>query len=415
MERKMIPLGKTVLTNKIHNFELPKNEPKAKNNLFLLGKQGIGKTNLMMLFIFYAYKCYIETKGKYGFIPIVFSPLFEYTKLKNKSTIQGMLPPNQQPKGIDALHFSFRMANVPVYLQKEVKLFRINFSELTTEEIGVFAGFSGNEDALGKIEKILEKLQSAKPNYTVKDFLLMMKPDKPVLNSTYYVFKRLDENGLFDESLEIFDWFSVLKERKPICFHFGDIDDENIYQAIGGILLRTLFQLSNEYINAVYKSKRNVKLTEREQWFLDNFVIGLFFEEAHMFFPPTTTNVLRSFPTHKTYKKISQALGRKRNFKFNFLVSQYLDLIYHGFRTDFDYVFLGSKVGAKDKAELYNLFRKTIISSKDCTLFVSALCANNDFEFSVTNVNDLNKVANNIKVDVPPVGQFKAFLAPCSQ
>lgn len=432
MAFKKIPLGFRD-NGTTFNFQIPKNTSESKTNIFMLGKQGIGKSNLISLFVFFMHRLYLETKGEFGCIPILFSPLFEYVKLKEKSILKsGKYPPHGKPQGLDAIHYSFKMGNIPDYLQKEIKIVRLRFSDLTTEDIGTFANVLGKEGALGLIDKLLEELRgNVGENYTVKDFLSFVREQQgDVFNALYYVFKRLNENGLFDAELEEFDWLKALKQRKPICFNFGEIDDESILQALTGILLRHLFQLSTKYINAVYKTVNLQKLkkdnpekylNEEERWFLHNFVIGLFFEEAHQFFPPTTTKVLRSFPASKYFKLISMAMGRKRNFKFNFIVSQRLELLYKEFRTEFDELFTGSKVDANDKTALGLMFQQIIANSKDVRVLIALICGNKKFEFTMTDLNALTSIISKLErkeeltSNDAPLHKFKAFIAPCGQ
>jgi len=425
---KSFPLGKKTINNSVFRFEVPPNRPEEKTNIFMLGKQGIGKTNLISLFIFYMHRLYLETKGQYGCIPIVFAPTFEYTKLKEKSTLPpGLYPPRAEPQGIEVLNFSFRLANIPKYLEKDITVVKLKFAELTTEDVGTFANLMGQEDALGRVDKLLEELKRNYGEYTINHFLDAVKEDKAVYNSLYYIFKRLRDNGLFDEDLETFDWMTALKQKKPIVFHFGEIEDDFVLQALAGILLRKLYALSNKYINAIYK-KVNIqnlgmnakeKLSDEQNWFLENFVIGLFFEEAHLFFPPTTTKVLRSFPAHKYFKLISMALGRKRNFKFNFLVSQRLELLYKEFRTEYDDLFTGSKVDTTDKKALNEILRQSIPSAKDSIELVALICGNKKFEFTCTNLNKLNiyvtkfQRKEKINPEDSPLTKFKAYVSPC--
>jgi len=427
------PLGIISSSGSIYNFPVPQNTPSAKTNCFMLGKQGTGKSNLLLLFVNYMFELYKKTSGKHGCIPIIFAPTFEYSKLKEKSTAKGILPPKTEPHGIDAVHYSFKMAGIPPYLEKEIKVVSLKFSELTTEDIGIFANQMGNQEALGRIDKILEGLEKDHgSDYSVDHFLSVIKEDKNVYNALYYIFRRLKLNGLFESDDGDFDWETVLRERKPVCFHFGEIEDSSIMQALAGILLRKLFRLSNDYINAVYK-KVNLQnlghdpskyMSERELWFLDNFVIGLFFEEAHQFFPPTPSRILRSFPAHHYFKLISMALGRKRNFKFNFLVSQRLQLIYDAFRTDYDFLFTGSKVDTTDKIALSAVFKLIVPSAQDVSFLVTSICANEKYEFTSINLNYLNNYVSKlqrrergedvvIKNDELPGVQFKAFLSPC--
>ena len=49
-----------------------------------------------------------------------------------------------------------------------------------------------------------------------------------------------------------------LRKKKPIIISFGNITDKNMYQAVGGYMLRKLFELSNRYFD-VYLRNDEIK------------------------------------------------------------------------------------------------------------------------------------------------------------
>lgn len=413
------PLGKILPSKKkTFNFIIGENNDELKVNFFLLSKQGTGKTNMLMLKVFYLYKAFIESGGKEGCIPIIFAPMFEYAKMSvptNLENKEGSTPSGAKPQGIESLQYAFAMSNVPEYIKEDINLIALDFTSLTTEDIGVFAGISGNLDALGRVGKILARLKENKgDDYSIDDFLEAVVKDQAVFNACHYVFTKLKESGLFDPTLPRFDWLEALKQKKPIVFNFGDINSSQIYQALGGILLNALWKTSNKFTTAVYKKARKVsdptiELTEDDEFFINSFVIGLFFEEAHQFFPPTTTKVLRSFPAHHVFKQISMQMGRKRGFKYNFLITQRLELIYKEFRSEWDYILLGSKTDGTDREQLYNFFKRIIPDYKLARQLAIGVCKNDKFEFCIVNLHD---VANG---KTGSITQFMPFLAPMAQ
>ena len=159
------PLGKILPSKKkTFNFIIEENSDDLKVNFFLLSKQGTGKTNMLMLKVFYLYKAFIESGGKEGCIPIIFAPMFEYAKMSvptNLENKEGKTPTGAKPQGIESLQYAFAMSNVPEYIKEDINLIALDFTSLTTEDIGVFAGISGNLDALGRVGKILAKLKEA--------------------------------------------------------------------------------------------------------------------------------------------------------------------------------------------------------------------------------------------------------------
>lgn len=425
-----IPLGikSSGDKGKIFWLDIPPNTPDAKTAVFALGKQGVGKTNILMLLVYFFHKLFIETKAQYGCIPVVFAPFWEWANLNTKTDLDKLeekikkrprLPPDVDAEAMDAKIFSFKMANIPEHFESNVTAIAIDFNQLTTEDIGVFAGKQENEEALGKIEKLLERIHKNHGKVTIDLFLSAVnpqasddgkEPNVPSLyDGLYYTFKRLKEAGLFTDGAKKFDWFEVLQDKKPVVFCFGDINDSLILQALAGFFMRSLFDLSIEYNNAVDKDKKGMALSERERWLAENFVIGLLFEEAHRFFPPTTVKVLKSFPAHDIFRMISAQLGRKKGFKYTILISQRREFIYKEFRSEFDWLLLGSKIDFSDKEDIYRMVKKIIPDPDLAAEFTVAICKNSRFEWSLTDVNKLTNLEKGCAV------RLKTFVAPCGQ
>jgi hypothetical protein len=396
-----------------YNLVFPENLTTTMNqNFLMLARQGTGKTNLYMNIIYSLIKAYLEEESHFGAIPIVFSPLFEFTQMNLPSKNEN-LAPSQNPEGIECLQFTFRIANPPP--DSDVRILGIDFRELTQEDICAFAGFSGDLKILGSVQKLLMKLRLEKPEYTIDDFLDWVWEEKPLKDALYYVFSKLRDDGFFDEDLEKIDWMTWLKERKPIIFNFGEIDDKFIYNSITGILLSGLWKVSNKFYNAYLKYQRlknkkanggvineKDKLTEDEAFLLENFTIALLFDEAHQIFHATKSTELKYFPAHSYYKKISDLMGRKRGFKYNFLITQKCMELYYGFRKSFTALYVGSVIFQNDKE--YMITELGI--SKDN---VGAICRLNKYEWAVVN---LDKYSSRV---AKCVSKFKAYLSPCGQ
>jgi len=392
---------------------LPENLSSTMNqNFLILARQGTGKSNLYMNIIYSLMKAYWEENSHYGAIPIVFSPLFEFTQMNLPSKTEN-LAPHQNPEGIDCLQFTFKIANPPP--DSDVRVLGIRFRDLTQEDICSFAGFSGDVKILGSVQKLLMKLRTEKPEYTIVDFLDWVWEEKPLKDALYYVFSKLRDDGFFDEDLEKIDWVGWIRERKPIIFNFGEIDDKFIYNSITGILLDGLWKVSNKYYNAYLKYQRlknrksnneeireKDKLTDDESFLLSNFTIALFFDEAHQIFHATKSTELKYFPAHSFYKKISDLMGRKRGFKYNFLITQKCMELYYGFRKSFTYLYVGSIIFQNDKDYMIT----ELGMKKDD---VSVTCRLNKYEWAVVN---LDKYHSEI---AKCIVKFKAYLSPAGQ
>ncbi len=407
------PIGSLRKSKLPYNLILPENLTTTLNqNFLMLAKQGTGKTNILMNFVYTLEKSYLENESQFGAIPIVFSPLFEFTQLGIPSKNEN-LAVNQVPEGLKALQFTFKISNPPEDM--DIRILGIRFRDLTQEDICAFAGFSGDLKILGNVQKLLERMRKEMPNYNIYDFLEKVYEDKPLKDALYYVFSKLNEEGFFDESLEPIDWLSWIKERKPIIFNFGEIDDKFTYNSLVGILLAGLWKLSNKFYNAYLKNQRledrrnsnlpiseNFLLTEDEKFLLKNFWIALFFDEAHQIFHATKSTDLKYYPAHSYYKKISDLMGRKRGFKYNFLVTQKCMELYYGFRKSFTKLFVGSLVFQNDK----DYMNVDLAIKKD---HVGIICSLNKYEWAVVN---LDKYHSNF---AKCVSKFKSYLSPCGQ
>jgi len=395
------------------NLVFPENKTTTLNqNLILLARQGTGKSNLLMGIVYQLIKAYIEEDSRFGAIPIVFAPLFELTQLTYPSKNEN-LAPYQVSEGIDCLQFSFKIANPPE--DSDIRIIGLDFNKLTQEDICAFAGFSGDLKVLGNVQKILISLKKDKPNYDIDDFLEIMWEDKSLRDALYYVFSRLKEEGFFDSNLEQIDWMSWIRERKPIIFNFGDIDDKFLYNSITGILLGGLWDLSIKFYNAFQKSQRlsdrRIKgleieekhlLDDDDEFLLKNFWIALLFDEAHQIFNATKSTELKYFPAHYYYKKISDLMGRKRGFKYNLLVTQKIMELYYGFRKSFNSLYLGSIVYQNDR----DYMNSELGIKKDD---IGVICRLRKYEWAVVNLDRYHSKLPR------SVAKFKAYLSPAGQ
>lgn len=400
-----IELGQYILSDATFEFELVKNDPSTVNtNTIICATQGTGKTNLFMLITYSLYKKYIDSDFKYGAIPVVFAPMFEFTQLNIPSKSVN-LPPGVEPEGISGCQYTFKLANPPED-NPDIKIIRLNFRELTVEDICSFAGYSDDNKVLGYTQKLIENLARTNPDYTVDDFIQAVEEfeTKTLKDALYYVFTKLKDSGLFDEGEE-FDWLTALRQLKPICINFGEIDEKSWYNSLCGILLRKLWRTSIVYYNAYLKSLRPETaedLSDDEQFLLKHFSIALLVDEGHQILYNSPSITLTSFPAHHYFKKIASLMGRKRMFKYNFIVTQAMMEIYHGFRKKFNYLCLGSEVFEDDKS----YFEKELKFLKEDVL---EMTNNQKHCWSFTNISDYKKRKKF------SVHFFKAYLSPCGQ
>ncbi len=344
--------------------------------------------------------------------------------LNNESSYDN-LPPGMQPVKLETLQYTFFISNPEEGSVCEI--IAIPFSDLSVEDLAMFCNTSNLQD-LGKIKKFVKEIKEGytisektpdgkkkeiivpgKEDYGVEDFLEYIEKKSGVGDSLFYIVSTLRDSGFFDtEKYKGFNWEKSISQNKPIIFNFGDVDESYLYQAICGYLLRKLWQLSNKYREAVIKynnlkesnSEQDI-LTKEQKQLLKYFHIALLFEEAHQFFPATTSRVLLSFPAHNYFRKISGQLGRKRGFKYNFLITQAVEYLYDTFRNKPDYIFLGSKLGIDDREWLHKDIKlKEDHIAKLLNLRKFCFCIIDPLMYHNRNLNWATK--------------FKCFRSPCA-
>lgn len=408
-----IALGKYIMKKDEFVFEIPENTTGSQNkNFLLLCKQGSGKTNLLQLIMFKLYKKYIDTDSKFGAIPIVFSPLFEFSNISLESK-DNNLPPEDVPEPLDSLQYCFEMSNPPKD-DENIKIIYIPFSELTIEDIASFAGYSNDNKVLGHLQKLIEDLKSEyKDEYDIDTFINKLRDYKPLYDALYYVFTKLRSQGFFNKKYQRFNWLESIKERKPIIFNFGDINIKTLYNTITGYLLRKLFELSNVYYNAYTKRDRMERakdkgiettevMTDDEKFLIDNFYVALFFEESHQILYQSQSLNLNSCPAHYSYKQISDLLGRKKGFKYNFLVTQRIMELYIYFRKQSNYLIIGSEVYDDD----INYMIKEMKFPKQAIPMIVGLPK---YSFSLVNSAKMQARKDG------SIAKFSAYRSPCGQ
>jgi len=283
-----VSLGKLIQSKEDFWFPIFSNSTSSQNRNFLFdAKQGTGKTNCIMLFLYELYRIYIDTDSEYGALPIVFSPLFEFSNIRFES-VDHNLGPERDPEGIESLQYCFEMSNPPPD-DKGITIIYIDFNDLAIEDIVSFVGMNENTQVLGHLQKMLEALKKQKPNYDINDFIEELQDFKPLYDALYYVFTKLKRKGFFNSKYHKFDWMEALRQRKPMVFNFGDINVRDIYNTLTGYFLRKLFELSNMYYNAYTKKERIERsklsgeistevLSEDEEWLINNFYLSIFIQ-----------------------------------------------------------------------------------------------------------------------------------------
>lgn len=372
-------IGIKVKSKEPYHWKIEKNTEELIKNHILLDKQGSGKTNLLMSMSYEIYSAYNETEAKFGALPIIFSPFFEWTKLRIPSKFDNMSK-NREPDILDSEQMSFELAN-PVDPSR-FRMIAFDFNDLNVYDIASLINKRDNK-SLGKIKKCLRDLRfgwkgktsagveierEGKEHPTIYDFLEIVEVREGISDDLFFVFSELEERGFFDvDKYWKFDWWEILRLKKPLVFNFGAIPKESpFYQAIAGYLLRKLMDISQQYLNATLKSEEHknnpnstITLTDDEKFLVKNFQIALIFEEAHRFFPNTKATEFLSYPAIMYYKDISRAVGRKQGFKYSFLISQEIMMLCHALRklSGDDEVFLGSKLGTDDREYLHEIYK----------------------------------------------------------
>src|SRR3990167_4504846 len=189
-----VSLGKLLKSKEDFWFGILPNSTSSQNRNFLLdAKQGTGKTNMTELFVYELYRLYMETDGEYGALPIVFSPLFEYSNIRYESSDQN-LGPERDPEGLESLQYCFEMSNPPPD-DKTLTVIYVDFNDLTIEDLVSFAGLNENTQVLGHLQKLFEDLRKTKPDYDIDDFIESMRESKPLYDALYYIFTKLKKRG----------------------------------------------------------------------------------------------------------------------------------------------------------------------------------------------------------------------------
>ena len=373
-----IPIGLNLKHGTIQKFTLHRNLTSTPNkNILLLAQQGSGKTNLLMLNIYMMYKTYLETGSDFGCLPIIFTPTYEFLKMSRPSKNVNM-PPELVPEGINASHITFECCE-PIDSEL-LEIVSFKFNDLTVEDICAFAGLANDSSIFGAVQKIKERIEygwiekikveeeySTKngeiktkmvskeiehppnPDYNVDDFIEMVVSENSLKNALYYVYTKLKKLGMFNED-KIFDLRELIKRQKPIIFHFGDLDDKNIMSSLAGIIMRKLWEIGQEYYNATLKTRKDV-FTDWEMFLLKNFTIGLFMEEAHQILYATRSGgmaIESNHPAHAWFKKITTLMGRKRGFKYSFIITQAFMEIFYGVRKKFTFLMIGDSIFPDD-------------------------------------------------------------------
>lgn len=358
-ELKEVKLGKEIEGND-YIFKIPKNADNIINNWLLLAEMGKGKTNFAELVgLYYGYKAYIDSDGDYGWLPIVLSPAFEWNRTQYPSLDKTNLPPNLSPEGLPVIKLSFNIAFGPN-------------DEEERKQIDYIIGIS--EDEFFEEESIVDNIitlligyaEMSKLDYhTLYDYVdefvddvkkrvktdrlnmdIVMKElnnairtkKKDLYRAMRGMFKILIKRGLFTKHK--IEWLELIKQRKPIVISFGSLDssEKGIYQFLGGIVFKELNKIGMIYENALHKKQRGMELTKTEEWLLKYWRIGFIIEEAVTFFPSTTSTTLKSYPCIDIFREISTQRGRKRGFKFNFIICTNLKMLFPDIRDKFKYL-----------------------------------------------------------------------------
>jgi len=428
-----VPIGYKIKTGDDYHLTIQENKIATMNqNFFLISSQGSGKSNLLQLFASQLFKVYIESDGKYGCIPIIFAPTFEYMKISLPSRALN-LPPQTEAEGLPCLHITFPCCEPPV--MEGLVPVTFDFNSLSIEDIGAFAGLAVN-NKLGFIQKIIEMLKygydldveeeeevelkgggtkmrkvkrkvhiAPKPNYTVDDFIEQVQEGShETKDALYYVFTKLREMKVFDVGNR-FDIRKFILQKKPIVFHFGDLDDKNIISALSGLIMRELWEVGKDFFNASLKKQNGEKLSEYEEFLLIWWTVGLFLDEAYNIIYQTKSSGLAmdsKHPAHVWFKKITALMGRKRGFKYSFIITQKFMEIYFGVRTSFHSLILGNSIYPDDKEFL----EMDLHINQD---HINKLTSLPKYSWTMLDIDAYQKRKRGCAV------KFKSYLSPCGQ
>lgn len=353
-------------------IKIPENLTTTPNrNYFMIATQGSGKTNVLMLMSYYLYKLYIDTENKYGALPIIFAPTFEFMQLEKPSgeSKKRFMPPATEPEGIPCVNITFPICDPIKHNNLQVCSF--DFNTFDAPEILGFTDLSDDDKYLGAVKKLKErilngyeikrgkeKIEIPPMEFNLNNFIEAVREDSMLKDALYYVYTNLRDMGMFDnEKYPVINIKDLIKQKKPIIFHFGDLDERQRMSGIAGIILKQLWDVSNDYYNAFLKKQTNEELSEWEDFLLKNWTIALIMEEAHQILYATKSGGMSlesKHPAHYWFKKIVALMGRKRGFKYSFIVTQKFMEIFYGIRTAFDELIIGDNLYPDDKMYLEN-------------------------------------------------------------
>lgn len=407
-------IGYLEMAKKPYELKIQKNTDGLIQNHLIVDQMGGGKTNLLMSICWGQYKAYKESKGKYGVLPIVFVPDFEWGKVSLASKDDNIAP-EYSPEGIDAELVTFPCCGKPSYMQHPV--FSIDFHDLDVEDICQFANMKTLKE-IGQVRKLLNSFGDKVVDMEL--FIHALETGPESVSALYEVFFKLNEMGLFNTSrYPVFSWEESFKKLKPIIFNLGDVSDE-IFQALAGYLLRKLKELGQyKYNHCVLKKNKideaktlgkdsALTLSEWDQFLLKWFNIGILIDEAPTVLPATTSSTLTGYPATRHFKTLSTNRGRKMGIKYTYLITQYYMDVYYKFRRRPRFLWLGSEVSKEDK----DYMRENKIINRDD---ISMILSNPKFNFCIIdtkhyqdNFDELRRLAGAARVKIyrSPCGVF---------
>ena len=426
MEFEKYPLGFLEKSKKTYCLDLPINSSDLIVNNLILDFMGGGKTNLLTSIAYGQFKAFKESDAKRGTIPIIFSPKFEYMKIKIPSKDDNIAP-ELRPDGIDAIQITFPICNPPDYIIDLLDMRSIIFEDLSVEEIALLGGISPtNTELMSKIKLALDKLRAEFSPFGIEEFIDYIKnftdldeagkkkKRGPDITQLYYHFSTYYEIGLFDnKKYPPFVWKDEIKKLKPVVINFGKMWDSQI-QSLGGYMLRKLHEFGDwiydnvrvkgEFIKGL--KEMDLTFTEEEKFFGKYFYVSLLIDEAPKMLTYTTSSTLTNFPANKYFQVISSNEGRKLGFKYTYIVTQFFADMYHKFRRRYRFVWFGNRVTGEDRVYISD---KQILSDEDIPLILN----NKKFFFTVIDMNGYNNNKKHEAIRRKWVTKFMVYRSPC--
>lgn len=348
-------------------IEIYENKTTTQNrNYFCIATQSSGKTNLLMLLLTMLYNLFVNSSFKFGALPIVFAPSFEFMQIESPSKSKNM-PPNIEPEGINCSHITFPICE-PIRNPK-LNVYSFDFSSFDERMILGFTDLRDEDKYFGAIKKLIGRIKNGYTKgkwknkivmppreFNLKNFIDEVREDSQLKDTLFHVFTDLRDKGMFDtKKYPALDLKKIVVNCKPIIFHFGDLDERQRISGIAGIILKQLWDISTIYYNAHLKKQDNQKLDEFEEFLLVHWTVALLMDEAHQILYATKSGGMAlesKHPSHYWFKKITALMGRKRGYKYSFIVTQKFMEIFYGIRTTFDELIIGQTVYPDDKVFL---------------------------------------------------------------